>query len=187
MDWLQFSSTMFGHVVSLAWPIAFVIVFLLLREKVRELLPLLRLKAGDIEMSFRLERAEATAASLPPPPEGADAPPPTPEEVDHFFMVANISPRAAIAELRNELEQVVIRAAEPYMSGTSPPRPQRSFMLAVRALRAANVIDAGTSAIIDDLRNVGNSAVHGESAVPLEDALRYRKLAEEVIARLSNA
>ena len=185
MDCLQFISAIVGHLVSLAWPIAFVFVFFLMRDKFRELLPLLRFKAGDVEMSFRLDRAEAAAAELPPAPVGPDAPPPpTPEEVDRFNQIAQLSPRAAIMELRNELERVVIRAAEPYLSRTSPPRVGRSFMLAIRALREAELIDPTTSRILDDLRNAGNSATNGDSPITLEDALRYRKLADEVITRL---
>lgn len=46
------------------------------------------------------------------------------------------------------------------------------------------MIDRATSAILDDLRNIGNSVSHTRNEVTLDDARRYRALAEEVIQRL---
>lgn len=79
------------------------------RQKLTDLLPHMRLKHKDTEISFRLDKAEEEAASLPAPPmETADAAP-TPEEQDRFEQLANVSPRAAILELRVALEEALMR------------------------------------------------------------------------------
>src|SRR5438270_2509576 len=91
-------------IASLAWPAAFVAAVWLFREKLIELLPNLRVKHKDWEVSFRLNEAEKEARSLPPvAPEAL----PTPEETSRFDQIAKVSPRAAILEYRAQLEQVV--------------------------------------------------------------------------------
>jgi hypothetical protein len=170
---------------SLGWPIAFVVAIWLLREKLVELLPKLHLKHKDWEVGFRLEKAEAEAAALPPAPVAPPEALPTPEERSRFEQIARASPRAAMLELRAELEEVVRRCAERYgvATGTKPA----PMINSIRKLRSLQVIDEHTSAILDDLRNVGNAAAHGGDSVRIteEDALRYRKLGDQVIARLN--
>jgi hypothetical protein len=105
MDGYQFSAAIFSSLVSLAWPAALVICVLLFRERLRTLLPFLRLKHKDTEVSFRLDQAEKESAQidLQPTPELE----PTPEEKSRFEKVVEHSPRAAIREKRAELEQVM--------------------------------------------------------------------------------
>jgi hypothetical protein len=58
----------------------------------------------------------------------------------------------------------------------------------VRSLRNREIIDEHTSALLDDLRTVGNTAAHSNTAeFTKEDAMRYRRLADQVIALLENA
>src|SRR5690348_5490431 len=101
MSWLQFIASIVQSIVSLAWPAAFVIAMWLFREKPVSLLPLLRVKHKDWEASFRLDEAEKEAAALPPAPLKSL---PTPEEKSRFDRLAELSPRAAMLEVRAEIE-----------------------------------------------------------------------------------
>ena len=58
MDGYQFSAAIVQSIVSLAWPAAFIGAVWLFRGRLMELLPLLKLKHKETEISFRLEQAE---------------------------------------------------------------------------------------------------------------------------------
>jgi hypothetical protein len=177
MNRFQFVAAIVQSIVSLAWPIAIFASIWLFRDKLKELLPLLRVKHKDLEMSFRLLEAEKEAKALPPTPV-SDAPPPTPEELSRFDQIAKVSPRAAILEYRAELEQAVREFAQ----SVGMKETKRPFTSLVRDLRKNELIDQHTSAILDDLRVLGNSAAHGVDEVfSLNEALRFRDLAERII------
>lgn len=184
MDWLQFISSIVQSLASLAWPAAFVVAVALFRGKLAELLPHLRLKHKDTEVSFRLEQAEKEAAQIPTAPRLPDLEP-TPEEKSRFERVAEHSPRAAILEKRAELEQALKTAAEPYVS-PSIAKSWKTLPLttAIRVLRQHKFIDAKTSALLDDLRVIGNRAAHGEDSNEFtrDEAVRFGKLADDTIA-----
>jgi len=147
------------------------------KKELTRLLPLLRLKYKDIDISFRLDEAEREAAELPaiPPAESQ----PTIEEITKFERLAELSPRAAIVELRSQLEDVVRRAA--LAKGLQMP-PTKSLLFMTRLLRSRDVIDARASALLDDLRAIGNRAAHStdESEFRKDDALRYKILVDQV-------
>jgi hypothetical protein len=177
MDGYQFSAAIFSSLVSLAWPAALVICVLLFRERLRTLLPFLRLKHKDTEVSFRLDQAEKESAQIDLQP--------TPEEKSRFEKVVEHSPRAAILEKRAELEQVMRAIAEPYWQGTTTSSPRSmSLTTSIRILRKQGVIDERTSALLDDLRTIGNQAAHSSdgSEFTKEEALRFGKLADSAIA-----
>jgi hypothetical protein len=143
----------------------------------KELLPLLKVKHADWEISFRLEKAEQEAKALTPV---SDAAPPTPEELNRFEQIAKISPRAAVLESRVELEEAVRTFA--HSVGMNENRPS-GFL--TRDLRKNELIDQHTSAILDDLRVVGNSAAHRlDTEISLDEAIRTRNLSERVIKQL---
>jgi hypothetical protein len=171
--------------VSLAWPAALVAIVWLFRRRLEDLLPMLRAKYKDVEISFRLEQAEKEAAALPAPP-ASDNPDtePTPEEKTRFEQIADISPQAAIMELRRELEEFLTGVAKEYNLPLPTPRSLGSI---TRMLRRREIIDQHASALLDDLRAVGNAAAHGgnQTEFSKDDALRYRNLADEFIRRLS--
>lgn len=167
---------------SFAWPAAFVIAILLFRDKLAELLPNLRFKYKDAEVGFRLDQAGKEAEALPAPPEDTPEIVPTPEEKSRFEQVAALSPRGAILEVRTEIEVAVRELAD--AANLLTPRVQ-SMLGLTRLLRSRGVIDKHTSALIDDLRVLGNNAAHNPDLdLSEEDALRYRQLATRVIAQL---
>ena len=160
-----------------------VVCVLLFRERLRTLLPLLKLKHKDTEISFRLEQAEKESAQIAPPPPSPDLEP-TPEEKSRFEKVAEHSPRAAILEKRADLEQAMRAVAEPYWAGTSVSSPRNmTLTTAIRILRKHGIIDEKTSALLDDLRTIGNQAAHSADGTEFtkESALRFGKLTDDVI------
>jgi hypothetical protein len=167
---------------SLAWPTAVVVSILLFREKLGELLPKLHFRFRDAEVDFRLDQAEKDAEALPPPPEDAPETQPTPEEKSRFEQIAAISPRTAILQVRTDIEEAVRALAK--AAGLLTPRVQSTLGL-TRLLRSKGVIERQTSALLDDLRVIGNSAVHNLNAdFSAEDALRYKELADRAISQL---
>jgi len=172
-------------IASLAWPAAIFGAVYLFRQKLAELLPLFRARYKDFEVSFRLDKAEQEAASLPPAPDVPDAQP-TPEEKSRFEQLADISPRAAILELRSELEEAVSQLVERHM--TYAGKAPLTLLTGTRLLRANELIDAKTSALLDDLRVIGNQAAHSNNTVfTKQDAMRFRALADEIVPRLRDA
>jgi Domain of unknown function (DUF4145) len=184
MDGFQFTAAIISSLVSLAWPVALVICVLLFRERLRTLLPFMRLKHKETEVSFRLEQAEKEAAQIPQTLPSPDLEP-TPEEKSRFEKVAEHSPRAAILEKRAELEQALRAFAEPYSERIGPTR-LLPLMGVIRLLRKKGIIDETTSAILDDLRTIGNQAAHNPDGTEFTtlSAIRFGKLADSVIIRM---
>jgi hypothetical protein len=185
MDGYQFVASIFSSLVSLAWPIGFVIAVGLFRTKLIELLPTLRVKRGEWEASFQLDQAEKEAAQLPPPPPGAEPKKASPEEIGKFDELVAISPRAAILDLRSSIEESVRAIADTRWPG----KPYRGMWTTIRELKNANAIDSNTFALLDDLRVIGNVAAHERTSTSFteEDARRFRELAEQIIPRLQMA
>ena len=109
----------------------------------------------------------------------------TPEEQSRFDKIAKLSPRAAILELRYELEEAVRSFAAAVGAEVVRNTRALSFGELTRILRHNALIDHHTSAALDDLRVIGNSAAHGASDTDLsaEDAARFRSLAERLISQ----
>lgn len=106
--------------------------------------------------------------------------------LSRFREIAKHSPRAAILELRADLEEAVKGYAESV--GMLNKLQYRGMAGLVRQLRKHELIDHPTSAILDDLRAIGNTAAHdGSRELTEQDALRFRDLAQNVIGRLTIA
>jgi hypothetical protein len=184
MNGYQFIASIFSSIVSLAWPAALFACVWLFREKLNTLLPLLHMKYKELDVSFRFHQAEKEAALLPPSPDVAEEKP-TPEEKDKFEHIAEISPRAAILEVRSDIEEALRSLARSAKLLT--PRVQ-SMLGLMRLLRSRDVINVQTSALLDDLRVLGNNAAHSpDTEFTKEEALRYRSLANQAIAHLRMA
>jgi hypothetical protein len=151
--------------------------FWLFRERLADLLPRLQVKHADWEASFRLYRAEEEAKAIPVQ---AEAPKATPEEVSHYEQLARLSPRAAILDMRADLESALRLAAR--RNGITDKGP---MMHLIRELRAKGLINSSTSTLLDDLRALGNSAAHDTIITLTEsDALRYRELTGTAVRSL---
>ncbi len=169
-------------IASLGWPAAFAFAVWTFRGRLSELLPLLHVKHKDWEASFRLDKAEEEAAQLQLPAPTYESKP-TAEEKSRFEQIADLSPRAAILERRREIEEAVLCFAASHGIDVS----KTSLLHATRMLRNLELIDTNTSALLDDLRALGNAAAHasGDTEFSKADALRFGALAESVIARLT--
>jgi uncharacterized protein DUF4145 len=163
-------------IAAFALPAALVISLWLFKEKLATLLLMFRIRHKDWEASFRWDKAEAEAKKLPTALFDPDAPP-TPEEKSRFEQIARISPREAILEVGAQLEEVV----RSYASIHGFAKYNRRFALLIRLLRSNRLIDATTSALLDDLRNIGNAAAHNISDPTEIEAIRYQKLADQLI------
>jgi hypothetical protein len=184
MDWLQFIADVIKSLVSLAWPAALVTAVWLFREKLTELMPLLRLKYKDIDVSFRLDQAEKEAEALSPPVPN-DTPEPTPEETDKFNRLVRISPSSAIAEKSREVEAAL---AEFGSAIELKERQPLGWVGWTRILRKHELIDSATAGLLDDLRSVRNAAVHGgRTELSADDAYRFGALADKLITSLKQA
>lgn len=180
MNGYQFVASIVQSIVALAWPLAVIVCVWLFRAQLAALLPSLRVKHRDWEIAFRLSEAENEAANLAAGTDASEAPP-TPEEKSRFQQIAKLAPRAAILEMRATLEEAVRSFARAVGMADANPYGYASL---VRTLRKNDLIDARTSALLDDLRVIGNSAVHNQSDPTEQDALRFGELAERLISQL---
>jgi hypothetical protein len=184
MDGYQFFASLFQSLVSLAWPAALIVCVWLFRTQLAGLLPNLRVKHKDWEISFRLGEAEKAAAKLPALTNDSREAPPTPEEKTRFQQIAKLSPRAAILEMRATLEEAVRSFANAMGMADANPYGYASL---IRSLRKNDLIDANTSALLDDLRAIGNAAAHNQSDPTEQDALRFGELTERLVWQLGIA
>lgn len=183
MDGYQFIASLFASLVSLAWPAALVACVWIFRDKLREMLPFIRVKGKDIEVSFRLDQAERDAKELPKAELPDEAP--TPEERTRFEKLVDVSPRAAIMEGRREIEEALTILSERFAETDKMPK---GILMLTRLLRKRGIIGEYTSALLDDLRAIGNAAAHDNTVeFAKEDARRFRNLADDVLRQLSVA
>jgi hypothetical protein len=178
VNYLDFFASVIASVTSLAWPAALVASVWIFRHEIRPLLPKLRLKHKDTEISFRLDEAERALEALPPPP--ADVPPATPEEINNFERLAQHSPQAALMEIRNEVEAALHDSA--LKSGWDVDGTKIGPKQLLRMLRQNNQINPVSASLFDDVISIGNAAAHGKAQnLTVEDALRYREIADRAI------
>jgi hypothetical protein len=163
-------------IAAFALPVALVVSVWLFKEKLGMLLLLFRVRHKDWEASFRWDKAEAEAKKLPVVPFDPDIEP-TPEEESRFEQIARVAPREAILEVGAQLEEAV-RA---YASVKGFPNYSRRYALLIRLLRSNRLIDANTSALLDDLQNIGNAVARNLSDPTEMEAVRYRSLADQLI------
>lgn len=180
MDSYQLAASIVQSVASLAWPAVVLIAILAFKEKLTSLLPFARLKYKDLELRF--QDAEKEAEKLPETSATTDIEP-TPEEITKFERMAKLAPRGAMLEVRANLEAAVREYAQ--MRGLSNIKPYTSYSLLIRQLRQNDLIDRNTSALLDDLRAIGNAAAHNQSDPTEQDALRYQELSERLIKQFN--
>lgn len=173
MDWLTFIATVLGH---LAWPVAAIVVVLLLRDEIKQLLKLIKkLKAGPVEAEFEREVKElvatvdATESQLPPDYGSPDQ--------QFLIKLAEVSPRSAILEAWRKVEAAIYKAIDRNAVYVAP-REVNSPFAAIRALTKSGHISNEELALYHDLRTLRNQAAHKEEFAPnLDAALSYISLA----------
>jgi len=184
MDWLTFIAAV---VSATAWPIAVLIIFLVIRKPLLELIPLLqRLRYGDIEIDFGSEvndLLQDMRRVLPPVRQPAERSP----LQDNLLELARISPRAVVLEAWVELERSAIEAARRHKLNLRS-KEQRSPILVGNALVEAGLLDENQQEMFYRLRNLRNAAAHAsEFAFDADSALEYAQVASRLAEYLQQA
>jgi uncharacterized protein YutE (UPF0331/DUF86 family) len=167
---------------SLAWPVASVLLVLLLRREIRSLLPLVKkLKAGPLEAEFEREVSELRSIVDVSPQVGPIAPPlrqPIAEKL------AEVNPRSAILEAWRELESSARRLLKERAPALTESQ-LRSTREVIRLLSEAELISPEEGAQLNEMRFLRNQAVHAESFQPThEAAINFIQLASFFLGRI---
>jgi hypothetical protein len=181
LDILTFVSKL---IESLAWPLASVVLALVLRRQITSLLPFVRrVKAGPLEAEFEREvrelrtSADATTSSQPPT---------KPSWQEELERLAQVNPRSAIMEAWRQTESALIRT----LQAKDPSLRDRDVSSTREVLRFLGERGAATPedvAMLNQMRFLRNQAVHVESFQPTYDAaMNFVRLAGEIIGRVES-
>jgi hypothetical protein len=183
MDWTEFIATL---VDALAWPMAAIVMVLLLKRPIGELIPTLRkVKWRDVEAEFGrgLEEIseDAEEARLPPIDEVKRIPPPEPEPVlDSYIRLAEVSPVAAVTEAWHDVERAC-RYAYEKLGGHEPASM-------IPEMVGGRMLDQHTFKIFKQLRSLRNRITHeGGFEISASKALEYVTLSLRVAAQIRRA
>jgi hypothetical protein len=184
VDWLSFIAAI---VQAGAWPLAVVVIILILRKPLAGLIPLLqRLKYKDLELEFgeRVEEVKAEAdAVLPPtaPLEGLAE-----GDRDRLRQLSILSPRSAVLESWRRVEHAALAAAERNHVALPFRKEGISPVQVIRELERAELIDREQSGLLADLRILRNRAAHApDFALSGESALDYASTADRLVRYLN--
>lgn len=171
MDWLTFWAEV---VKAVAWPVAALIIFLILRRPLLGLLPLIqRLEYKGVALDFG-ERVQEVAADakrrIPAIASGKEEGKRLPNQM---VELAQLSPRAVVLEAWLILEEAAIEATKRH-GLTLKTREQRSPILLGNALEQAGILDEDQQEIFYRLRNLRNAAAHASDfAFDADSAIEY--------------
>lgn len=201
LDWLTFISTL---IQALVWPVIVLVLVLLLRQPLRDLIPLLRkLKYKDVEMEFAREIAELKLESLDEalrfsvPAPAAESPSVTPgaddaglavgmrgSRRDELLRMVSFSKRVAIMEAWLELEAAAVELASSFWL-QSPGDAFRNDPKLAEYLLKCKVIDEKQYDTFKKLRDLRNMAAHAtELNLSENDAASYVELAFDLATHL---
>ncbi len=184
MDALTFAAE---TIKALAWPVAVVLVALMVRKPVIELLPFLRkLKYKEIELEFSKELAQlksefaATESTI----SQKSQPPALSTSSNRLLNIASISASAAILEAWSELESVSMAVASSFWN--QPPSDVfKNDLRLGNYLLKCKVIDEKQLAIFNKLHELRNKAAHAINLNLSEaEARTYIELASSLIAHI---
>lgn len=179
--WLDFVSSV---VASLAWPIAIVLIALILKKPIVNLLRTLRfLRYGDVEFEFdqELKKIEGKIEENQPLP-----PVQTIEESkakDLFEELVAASPKAAVLATWQEVEYTMNELANQLNIDT---KSWRSPVNLVNVLKSNEQITSNAVELLLELRKLRNRLAHTGPSVEIaeSEARRYREIANSVIMQL---
>lgn len=187
MDLLTFTAQLFS---SIAWPIAAVVVALLLRQPLAGVLNALRrIKVSGVEAEFgrRLEQARELIDDEP----RTNVPPLTspayPDKNREFLLkLAEHSPRSVILEAWRGIETAATKALSRTNGDIKSARGLSSTVTG-KALVNANLIDDTESQLFSILRDLRNRAAHEQNFnLAQDEALEYAILAQRLSSNLEN-
>jgi len=170
---------------SCAWPVAAVVILLVLRQPLLGLIDnvsLSLLKVGKIEMEFgsgvRAAERSADAAELP----GPDTDRPEAEELSFALGMVEVEPRSAVLSTWLQLESALhrcVREVAPEKYTRDTPVSALAF---TRYLLKRQILSPEVAETIAQMRRLRNLAVHSVDFAPSTEAvLEYMLIAERVI------
>lgn len=195
----EFSRDVVG---SVAWPIAVIVIVLILREDLRKLLASIRkytYKDHTVDFGRELEATKEQAEVLTPPlvlpstsSSSSSITETESEDVERLRRIAEHSPNAAVLEAWLMVEKALVEAVNRLGVDLQSPSRRRPQLL-LRALSSKEKVDRETIILIDQLQRLRNEAVHSVSmqfdgARPLgqDDAVSYAEIAVAVAQRLQD-
>lgn len=180
MDLLTFVAKL---VEVLAWPVATVVLVVLLRQEIAALAPFIRkLKAGPLEAEFEREVRELRSAVETT--KSVSTIQPLSWQVS-AEQLAQVNPRSAILEAWRETELSAIREVRERQPGLTDQQV-RSTREVIRLLGEAGIATAEEVTLLNQMRFLRNQAGHVESFQPTyEAAMNYIQLAAHLIARIA--
>ncbi len=181
LDKLSFVAAL---ITAIAWPTAVIVLGFALKGPFRELLGFLtKLKYGDLELNFEksLQRLELKAtAALPPETAGTSLPLLSPE----LARLAEASPRAAIIEGWIRLSNAAVAALRS-KTGSAPTGRHLAPATVERGLVDSHLLNDAELAVVRQLRNMRNAAVHGVAfSADAGVALQYTATANRLVRLL---
>lgn len=184
MDALTFTAEI---TKALAWPVALVIISLMLRRPITQLLPLLRrLKYKEIELEFSKELAQlkSEVAAIDPSDNKKAVSSNPISSSNRLLNIASISASAAILEAWSELESVSVSVASSFWS--QPPSDTfKNYPKLGEYLLQCKVIDEKQLVVFNKLRELRNKAAHAVALNLTEaEARTYIELATSLIAHI---
>jgi len=186
MDWLTFISNVIS---ALAWPAVVVVAAYFLRDPVKSLIKLItKLKYGELELSFerKIEKLEQSASGVLPP----DTAPANQQKAllsPEIAALAESSPRAAIVEAWIQVSNAAIQALK--RKGVQlPPGKSLAPLVIERYIGEAGLLTKDQLALLRQLRNTRNAAVHGSDFKgDAGTALSYVSIARQLTRHLEVA
>jgi len=164
---------------AMAWPAGIVVLAFMLRNQIRNLIPLLRsLKYKDLELEFgqELKQIESEAASALPELS-------TTIPVKLIFL-ARSSPRAAVLEAWQAVQMAAIAALEQEF-GALPEKARGSQYNLLKTVDEAGILDHQQIGVYQHLRYLRNEAVHNPKfGIGTGEAFQYADLAYRLIRTL---
>jgi hypothetical protein len=177
MDWLQFISSL---VQSLAWPIAIILVFYLLRAELSALIPRVeKLKYKEFEIELKMAQVEISTDK-----ENKDIPHTEIKIENSLESLAGLSPRAAILESWLALETLAHKRAALEVA------PGEFWRIKPHALgeelNRKGVLNTSEANAFNHLRELRNKAVHlSENIFERSEAIEYIEIANKLIQKIN--
>jgi len=165
-----------------AWPIASIVLVILLRAEIRSLIPLIKkVKAGPLEAEFERQVSELRS-SVDTSPIRGDAPISGQQTIAE--RLATVNPRSAISEAWREVETTARRILMERFPELTEAQ-LRSTREVIRLLREKGFVSLDESTQLNEMRFLRNQAIHVDSFQPTyEAAVNFIQIATFFLGRI---
>lgn len=168
----------------LIWPMTTLVLAMLFRSELRSLFRRVSsLKYKDMEANFRdlLDEIERDASQIIEDTVPEDVASPYRERFDRLMQLAEFSPRAAILEVWIEIESELVKLSQ--RANIELP-PRRHVNRLAEEMVKADLLPNEILALLKNLRNLRNEAVHLPDFVIDDEGMRYLNVAIAIANRI---